>query len=351
MSGINLGGWFSQIDAIEEKNPQNFPGIDAHIDSFLSVEDFARIKKWGFSHVRLPVDWYNLFDAQVNPIAGRLSRLDSAVANLLSAGLEVILDLHRCPGHNFESAVREAQSFFTDPTLRRDCLKVWAVLAERYGSLPKVALELLNEPVAPNNDIWNEVKDELAREIRRLAPKATLVIGSNLWNQAPQFAGLTPVDDDNVQYSFHLYSPLVFTHQNAPWMFGDAYYQSRVYPGSYDLTGEPDGIKIDHGNWNKSRLHDLIAPVFKFRETYQVKVACDEFGVYMGGPDRVSQMAWIQDCLELFRENQIGWTYWNYKNLDFGLVSKGEQLFNKHPPYDNSERTDFGLLGILQKFS
>jgi endoglucanase len=39
MRGINLGGWFSQIDAIEERDPQKFPGKIAHITSFMGKED------------------------------------------------------------------------------------------------------------------------------------------------------------------------------------------------------------------------------------------------------------------------------------------------------------------------
>ena len=70
----------------------------------------------------------------------------------------------------------------------------------------------------------------------------------------------------------------------------------------------------------------------------------------MGGPDRQSQLALIKDCLEIFAENQISWTYWNYKNLDFGIISQGEQLFAAHPPYCNPERTDHELLKLLQSY-
>ena len=43
MKGVNLGGWFSQIDAIEAKDPITFPGMIAHIDHFLGPEDFQRV--------------------------------------------------------------------------------------------------------------------------------------------------------------------------------------------------------------------------------------------------------------------------------------------------------------------
>jgi aryl-phospho-beta-D-glucosidase BglC (GH1 family) len=46
MHGINLGGWFSQCEHTKE-----------HYDSFIGKEDIARISKWGFDHLRLPVDY------------------------------------------------------------------------------------------------------------------------------------------------------------------------------------------------------------------------------------------------------------------------------------------------------
>ena len=67
MKGLNLGGWFSQIDAIEKKNPDNFPGMTEHLDSFLGEIDFKNIKTWGFDHVRLPVDWNNVFSNDIIP--------------------------------------------------------------------------------------------------------------------------------------------------------------------------------------------------------------------------------------------------------------------------------------------
>jgi aryl-phospho-beta-D-glucosidase BglC (GH1 family) len=348
MKGVNLGGWFSQIDAIEAKDPKTFPGMIAHMDRFLGVEDFQRIKDWGFDHIRLPMDWFNVFTPEIEPRQDVMERLEKAVADISDTGLDIILDLHRCPGHDFENALHQEQSFFNTPSQRRDCLKVWAILAERFGSNPRVILELLNEPVAPDADTWNIVKEELAREIRHFAPKSTLLVGSNKWNHVNEFEHLTPIEDDNVIYSFHYYLPIVFTHQWAPWAPGKAFQQSYAYPGTYEFEMEEGNLPLESGLWNKDRLRDVWKHVIQFREKYDAKVMCNEWGVYLGGPDRQSQLAWTKDCLELFTENQIGWTYWNYKNLDFGIISIGEQLFENHPPYMNPERTDYDLLTLMQ---
>lgn len=349
MRGVNCGGWFSQIDAIEEKDPTGFPGKMEHIQSFIGPEDFTRIAGWGFDHIRLPLDWQNAFDKKLRGDERVLSLLDAAIDGMLGAGLGVILDLHKCPGHDFYDGTMRDQAFFSDPSLRRDCLKLWERLAERYGGKRGVMLELLNEPVAPSAEIWNTVKDEIATAVRRMAPKATLVIGSNLWNSAAQFAKLEPFDDDNVLYSVHVYNPLVFTHQRAPWCPAAVFNQARTYPGSYTIHNDGSSrLPLDEaGRWDRDRLGRFLEPVFRFRQRYSVRVACNEFGVYMGGPDRESRHAWMRDILGLFKENDIGWTYWNYKNLDFGITSVGEKLFLNASQYANAERVDRELLDIL----
>ena len=349
MRGVNFGGWFSQVDAIEQKDPGTFPGLLEHVRTFLGIDDFRQVAEWGFDHVRLPVDWQNVFrESDLAPREEILSLLDKAVDAALSNGLRLILDLHRCPGHDFEAGITREQTFFTDPALRRDCLKVWAVLAERYGHRQGVLLELLNEPVAPSAQVWNEVKDELAREIRRRAPKATLVVGSNLWNNSSEFAHLTPVDDDNVLYSVHVYNPVVFTHQKAPWVKQDVFHVERPYPGTYEIPETQSNLPVERGIWNRDRMAKLLDPVFAFRERYGLPVACNEFGVYMGGPDKASRLNWMRDILGLFGEHGIGWSYWNYKNLDFGIISRGESLFQDAPQYANPQRVDRELLEMLQ---
>jgi aryl-phospho-beta-D-glucosidase BglC (GH1 family) len=350
--GVNFGGWFSQIDAVQGNDPERFPGEREHIRTFLGPEDFRRVKGWGFDHVRLPVDWQTVFDARdLSPREENLSLLDAAIDGLLGAGLEVMFDLHKCPGHDFHEGTRKAQPFFTDPAHRRDCLKVWAHLAARYGGRPGVMLEVLNEPVAPSFQVWNEVQAELAAALRRMAPRATLVLGSNLWNGAAGFEHLTPIADENVLYSFHFYNPIIFTHQFAPWIEGDHFQARRTYPGTYVLP--PDAahrLPLDTGRWDEARLAVLMQHVFRFRERHRVRVACNEFGVYVGGPDRDSQLAWMRDVMELFREHEVGWSYWTYKNLDFGLVSRGEGRFEGKPQYDNPERLDRELVELLRRY-
>lgn len=350
MRGVNFGGWFSQVDAIQEKDPGTFVDLRTHVETFLSVADFEQVKGWGFDHVRLPVDYFNLFnEPDLTPKPVILDLLERAIDGISSAGLNIIFDLHKCPGHDFHSGASHAQEFFTNPKKREESKRIWRYLAERFSNRSNVAFELLNEPVAEDSADWDSVKDELFAHIRRYAPHTTLVIGSNRWNNPKEFERLTPLRDENVVYSFHFYSPLIFTHQMAPWLDGDVFKVRRPYPSNYAIGSETrHRLPIEAGQWDRARMCEELQPVFRFRERHRVEVACNEFGVFVGGADRDSQLNWMRDFVAVLGEHEIGLSYWNYKNLDFGIISQGEGAFAAYAQYQNPDRIDADLVRILR---
>ena len=351
LRGVNLGGWFSQVDCIEEKDPIGFPGVVEHIKTFLGTNDFKRIHDAGFNHVRLPVDYFNLFKgSDFKPDEEIFALLDKALKDIQDADLDVILDLHKCPGHDFHLASNHEQAFFADANARKDTRKIWAFMAERYSSMPRVMMELLNEPAASDSKVWDKVKDEIFWEIRKHAPKNTIVVGVNKWNSAREFEFLTPLDDDNAIYSFHTYTPVTFTHQGAAWIDDPFFKIERPWPGDYAApeAGGTTRLDVEYGKWDKARLQASIQNALDFRAKYDLPVSCNEFGVYVQVP-RKYQLAWMRDFLDILRDADVGYSYWNYKNLDFGLVSKGESLHNNLEQYNNPERLDTELMNMIAK--
>ena len=352
MRGLNMGGWLSQIDAIQEKDPVKFPGIDRHMETFITNADFNNVKSWGFDHVRVPVDSYLFFTDEDELIENRIVNLDRAVDMAGQNGLKMILDLHECPGHDFSEATKTPvqKLFADDDTYIKKTEKIWACLAERYGQNGHVLFETLNEPVAPTAEIWNNVKDRLCREIRRHAPKSTIITGSNMWNWPATFSSLTPFDDDNTIYSVHFYEPLLFTHQNAPWINNPEIKEERVYPSDYGPGFvRKYGLALSAGKWDRQRFVKEFEPVNAFSKKYNVQVLCNEFGVYTP-VELQSQLRWYDDLLSVLKEMDIGFSYWNYKNLDFGIISIGESLHENLPQYNNDERINYPVLEVLRKY-
>jgi len=352
MRGLNMGGWLSQIDAIQEKDPQKFPGIDIHMQTFITDADFANVKTWGFDHVRIPVDSYLFFNDDDEPIKNRINNIDNAVDYARKHSLKMIIDLHECPGHDFSEVTKSpVQKLFAgDDTYIKKTEKIWSFLAEKYGQNDHVLFETLNEPVAPSPEIWNDVKDRLCRVIRKNAPDSTIVTGSNMWNWPNTFSAMTPFDDDNIIYSVHFYEPLLFTHQNAPWMNSPEIKEERTYPDDYGQGFiRKYGFIQSAGNWDRSRFAEEFEPVSEFSKKYNAPVICNEFGVYTP-VELKAQLRWYEDLLSVLREMNIGFSYWNYKNLDFGIISIGESLHENLPQYGNKERINYPVLDVLRKY-
>lgn len=348
LRGLNFGGWLSQLDAIEEKDPKHFPGIDSHMRHFLGPDDFTQMAKWNFNHVRLPIDYNYFFDEKAKPIKERFGVLDEAIAAAQANRLLVMLDLHKAPGHTFHDENKAVQQLFVGDAHLNLTIQVWQYLAERYAGFTNTIFEVLNEPVAPTAQIWNTTKDTLCKAIRKAAPRTPIVVGSNMWNWPSTYSEFTPIDDDNVIYCFHFYEPLLFTHQGAPWLPEPEFAMERDYPGDYGegVVRQYD-LRMSQGVWDKDRFTKDIEPVLKFRDKTNAPVICNEFGVY-GGVPRAPQLRWMQDFLAVLKENDIGFSYWNYKNLDFGIISQGESAHSNLERYNNPRHLDMEMLNILK---
>ena len=73
----------------------------------------------------------------------RLDFLQKSVNKIADTGLIVMLDLHECPGHDFDEAIRSEQAFFTDKSKREAAKLIWVELCRRFGDNPQIYLELL----------------------------------------------------------------------------------------------------------------------------------------------------------------------------------------------------------------
>jgi hypothetical protein len=171
-----------------------------------------------------------------------------------------------------------------------------------------------------------------------------------MWNGPSTYRDLTPVDIGNVMYNFHFYEPLLFTHQGAPWMHEPEIRAAYPYPADYGKGfTRKYGFVHSAGVWNRDRFAAEIEPVARFGEKYGAPVICDEFGVY--APVAIDlQVQWLSDLLAVLKDFGIGYSYWNYKNLDFGIVSAGERLHEALPQYANPQRINLQVLDALRKW-
>jgi endoglucanase len=112
-------------------------------------------------------------------------------------------------------------------------------------------------------------------------------------------------------------------------------YLAREIPSATRFFLEKEGNR----HWNRELLKDCFKPLLPLLKE-GLPLYCGEFGVYEKAP-RSARLEWTKDVVGIFKELGIGWSYWNYKWLDFGIWPKGAG--------DQSAPLDTQMLEILQK--
>lgn len=317
--GINLGGWLSQCVHTQE-----------HYSTFILPEDIDRIAEMGFDHIRVPVDAEAIETADGDIIESGCGYITMAVERCRERGLNMIIDLHKAYGYDFNDANdAERNNLFAVPELQERFLALWKKIAGRFGGYDNVAFELLNEVVErENNEAWNSLIDRCVAIIRAVAPDAPIIYGGIQWNSTRTLKLLRKPVSHNIIYTFHFYEPLMFTHQQARWVPALDGGKNYNYPGSMDYYRQESKALGYQGNAVLEAKAETMGPEF-IKEMIEeavtaaknagVPLYCGEYGVIDRAPVE-DTLRWFEDVDSVFRELGIGWALWSYKKMDFGLI-------------------------------
>lgn len=191
----------------------------------LDVRHFEMAAAAGLDHIRLPAR-FNAHAATNAPYTvdpAFFERVDWALDQAAEKGLSIIVDFH-----HYEEIMKE-------PDAHEDrFLGIWKQIAERYKNRPEsVIFELLNEPNGNlHADILNRLVNKAIPIIRATNPTRRIIVDGYFWAAADWLDKLElPPNDQNVIASFHMYQPILFTHQGAPWMTSEYGTSGIVFPG------------------------------------------------------------------------------------------------------------------------
>jgi len=128
--------------------------MKTHRDTHISKADFERIKACGLNAVRLPFGYWVVTQPRPNePYAGpALEYIDRAIDWAEECGLQVVLDLHGCPGSESPEAPcgrrqRPESRWHWKHWDFKKSLEILEFLAKRYGSRNCVTgIAVCNEP-------------------------------------------------------------------------------------------------------------------------------------------------------------------------------------------------------------
>jgi endoglucanase len=320
--GINLSHWFSQVFS-----PRGYTA--AHFDSWITAEDMLLIKSVGFDHVRFPIAPEPILneDDPTQLPSEYLARLDHEIQLLLEQDLAVIVDLH--PEAAFKKALAHSDARV------EAFISFWETLAAHFSKFDpeRVLFEVLNEPEIHDPKRWNQIQNRAVEAIRRSASTHTIVISGDDCSQLPMLQLLEPPPDRNLICNFHLYDPIVFTHQGAswspPWAMackGMLYPSDPVFIREFlETVDDPQAVRKigDYRDvaWSAARYEEMAAEASAWARGKGLALSCNEFGVYKDFAPRDSRLLWLQDVVRALENHQIAWTLWDYAG-SFAVVNQ-----------------------------
>jgi len=286
----------------------------------LGENHFKLAKAGGFDHVRLPVR-FSAYAAAAAPYTideTFFKRVDWAIAQALAQGLSIILDVH----HYNELMEKPDQHA---PRL----IGMWQQIAKRYASQPDgVIFEILNEPCKElKPEKLNPLYSEIIKLIRATNPTRLIMADSYFWANTEQLVNLDLPADPNVIAHFHMYQPILFTHQGAPWMEPEFGTTGVIFPGPPEKAPvlTPGAQKVDWvRGWfagygalaaarNPSGPATLRAEFDRasdYAATKGHRVYLGEFGA-IDKADMASRVRFLTGVREEAESRGIAWCYWD----------------------------------------
>ena len=289
--GVNLSNWLQHGRPTEARTYAP------------DAADFKHIRALGLAHVRLLVNPAALLNNHGLPDTKAYNTLRAAIEDAVANDLLVVLALQLPPDAKAGIAASELDRLALAGT--------WRWLATALRDLPDthLAFEPLNEPEIKDAGESRALMTQLAAEVRRAAPRHTIVVAGHGYSGADELAAMQPLHDPNVVYSFHFYEPHYFTHQGANW--GD--------PAWRALRNVPFPLSLGNERWDAARLGQVLERAAAWGTQHKVPVWCSEFGAIKNAPagDRA---AWLREVRGGLEARGIAWTHWDYAG-PFGIVS------------------------------
>ena len=179
-----------------------------------------------------------------------------------------------------------------------------------------------------NPDIWQNASIEIIKAVRAVDKKRTFIIGASNYNSIYELSRTTPLNDENIIYTFHFYEPFFFTHQGAEWV-GDQTATTGV-PFPYNAVTFPALNPKAKNTWgetnyyqyrtdgNEQSVKDKLQIVKNWGIKYNVPLLCGEYGVYNKYADPDSRCRYIKAVRQTLKAIQIPGILWDY-NGNFSI--------------------------------
>lgn len=321
--GMGIGGWLTNYKRFNvlplDKRLDITIGDMEHFEEYITEWDVKNIKEMGLDHIRLGFDQIVLEEA---PYVYR-KRIFEILCNFVSwcekYDLGIVLNLHKAIGNYCDIA--EDVTLFDSDELQNRFISLWLELERVFHNKPKIMFELLNEVRDIDPAKWNALARRTINELRKVNAQRKIIIGCICWGHCDKLGYLDIYDDENVIYTFHMYTPSEFTHQRGVLQWAQLYYNRKLTYPCDDIEKYREYFRLlwNHPNpyENYDRmdiryLRDNLTPAFEWAKAHPDKILwCGEFGTIRHA-DMTSRENYMNDVIKLLKEHDIPYSVWNY---------------------------------------
>jgi endoglucanase len=273
----------------------------AMISTNATADDLKTLAGWGANHVRWQLTWNGFPRSPADDVGvpeydawleGALKHVDELLPLCRELKLKVLVDIHTPPGGRLPN--NECR-LFKEKRFQEALLADWEKIARRYkGEKIIWGYDLVNEPVEgeiPDGLMdWHDLALQATKRIRAIDTEHSIIVEGAPWGGPDALADFEPLPFDKIVYSFHMYVPHEFTHQNVTGTV-----EPVAYPGV-----------INGKMWDKEALRKVMQPVLDWQRDYNVQIYVGEFSAIRWAPGAKN---YLSDVIDLFEENKWDWAY------------------------------------------
>ncbi|MES2703638.1 MAG: cellulase family glycosylhydrolase [Bacteroidota bacterium] len=295
------------------------------INPTLGKGDIEALGSWGANLIRWQLMWDGFPATPADTatpqvyaawIERSLEHIDEMLPVCKANNIKIIIDLHTLPGGINKSGW--GHKLFEEKVWQEVFIEIWNKIAARYKDEQGVwGFDIANEP--NEHDLpaglmsWQELAAEVARNIRAIDKSHVIIVEGAPNGHLHALASLKPIPVPGIVYSFHMYEPSTFTHQGL-------YAPANVrYPG------------VIYGReWNKAKLREVLAPIYRFQQEYNARIFVGEFSAIRWAPGE-SAYYYLRDCIDLFEEAGWDWCYHAFREYHGWSVEHTTDRANEQP--------------------
>jgi endoglucanase len=173
----------------------------------------------------------------------------------------------------------------------------------------------------------NPLTQRALAAVRATNPTRIVIVDSYFWASSDRLKELELPQDPNLVPTFHMYDPILFTHQGMDFMPPEFRTRGIVFPGppATPVTPLPaargvswvsswfDGYNTPAVAQNSSgpkTIYDRFKVVEAYLTSSHRRLYMGEFGV-ADSADPKSRENWVRMAREAAERRHIGWAYWD----------------------------------------